>query len=76
MNTATLIYLKAQVVLNNGTKLPSGEIGPSEFFKREIDYDKLAEVWKKWRDVSGKKIRPYYKEKKKLENQRAKANGT
>lgn len=69
------IFNTAQVVLQDGTPLGVSQAGIVEFFKTETDYDALAFVWKKWRDVTGRKMKTLFVEFVQLMNEGAKKYG-
>ena len=69
------LYNLAQVTLDNGTRLEAGEPGIWKIFTEETDYDLLAEVWKKWRDATGRKFRGRFEERVNLLNKGARENG-
>lgn len=68
------IYSSATVCLDDKCNL---ELEPdlSDIIDNSRDYDRLKEVWIKWRDNAGRPTRELYKEYIKLGNKAAKLNG-
>lgn len=64
------IYTTAKIDVNNANLTLEPNI--SNIFTKTRDYDVLKDVWKKWRDASGRKIRHLYKEYISLSNEATK----
>lgn len=64
------IYTTAKIDVNNANLTLEPNI--SNIFTKTRDYDVLKDVWKKWRDASGRKIRHLYKEYINLSNEATK----
>jgi len=68
------IYSEGKVTDSDGTKLA---LDPqlTHIMRTSRDYDRLLFAWKGWRDATGPKLRPIYKEFVELSNKGAKENG-
>lgn len=61
------IYTTAKVEINQTTL--SLEPNITNIFTKKRNYDYLKEVWKKWRDASGRKLKKHYPEYINLSNE-------
>jgi hypothetical protein len=68
------IFSTAKIKLNDSAMIPL-EPNISEIFLKNRDYDHLANVWKMWRDSSGKNYSKLYPEFIKLSNEATKEYG-
>ncbi|XP_041371786.1 uncharacterized protein LOC121385251 [Gigantopelta aegis] len=69
----TNIYSTGKVCLNSSQCLEL-EPGITRLMAESRDYDTLTTVWKKWRDVTGKKMKSLYQEFVQLSNEGARAD--
>ena len=68
------MFSTAKIQLNSSFQIPL-EPNISDIFLKSRDYDHLADIWKMWRDSSGKKYSKLYPEFIKLSNEATKEYG-
>ena len=68
------LFSTAKIKLNDTTLIPL-EPNISEIFIKSRDYEYLADIWKSWRDSSGRKYSKLYPEFIKLSNEATREYG-